>query len=83
MLKLCIALPFPASKVQAPVSLSLCHFLLFRLNIEVYKELLCFFEFFIVSSSGKKKILLLQEMRVTRKILTRAVASQFFFNQIK
>ena len=31
------ALPFPASEVQAPVSLILCHFLLFRINIEVYQ----------------------------------------------
>ena len=28
---------FPASEVQAPVSLILCHFLFFRVNIEVYQ----------------------------------------------
>ena len=31
------ALSFPASEVQAPVSLILCHFLLFHVNIEVYQ----------------------------------------------
>ena len=31
------ALLFPASEVQASVSLILCHFLLFHVNIEVYQ----------------------------------------------